>query len=436
MSKIIILCGRSGSGKDTMFQKIIATKNFMPIISTTSRPIRDGEKQGREYNFITKDEFLKKIDAGTFFEYRAYDTKVDGKPDTWYYGSETVDLTKDKNYIVILDIQGAKTYIEHYGRENCLVAEITVNDEVREERAKLRGGFDKTEWDRRVEDDMVKFSREAKAGVVDIAFDNTYDADTTFDNLIHWIEKKTENSSAIPQILDIIMSDNTFKGAIADSIQTAITSAIERSFSFGDLNRAIEKRISATFVPCIENYDMAKLIPKLDTVMTAIANTKVMNDYTTIVKNFRNLMQTPTDGFKGTSLSTIFDKYCDYVKSEIEGNYDMYDLEKDEYDENKYAPIVCTMEVADSSRSSYSTRYDISMKAESGLNMEDFEFEFTLYDYGNNDLSLSYHGDDITIRDMRHLDPFRLYLLQLQLYGSVKLDEHSAIRDVELEIDN
>jgi hypothetical protein len=281
---------------------------------------------------------------------------------------------------------------------------------------------------------MVKFSREAKAGVVDIAFDNTYDADTTFDNLMHWIEKKTENSSAIPQILDIIMNDNTFKGAIADSIQTAITSAIERSFSFGDLNRAIEKRISATFVPCIENYDMAKLIPKLDTVMTAIANTKVMNDYTTIVKNFRNLMQTPTEGFKGTLLSTIFDKYCDYVKSEIEGNYDMYDLEKDEYDE--YETISCVMEVTDSSWSSCNTRYDVSMKIDSGLDTEDFEFAFTLYDFGNDKLALSYHGDDITIRNMRYLNSFRLYLLQLQLYGSVELDERSAIRDVELEIDN
>lgn len=434
MSKIIILCGRSGSGKDTMFQKIVATKNFKPIISTTSRPIRDGEKQGREYNFITKDEFLRKIDAGAFFEYRAYDTKVDGKPDTWYYGSETVDLTKDKNYIVILDIQGAKTYIEHYGRENCLVAEITVSDEVREERAKLRGGFDKTEWDRRVDDDKVKFSREAKEGVVDIAFDNTYNADMTFDNLMHWIEKNTANSSAIPQILDLVMNDSTFKGAIADSIQTAITSAIERSFSFGDLNRAIEKRISSALVPCIENYDMTKFIPKLDTVMTAIANTKVMTDYTTIVKNFSNLMQTPTEGFKNTLLSTIFDKYCDYIKNEIEGNYDLYDLEKDEYDE--YEPIECTMSVTDSSYSSCNTRYDISMKVTSGLDTEDLDFGFTLYDFGRDGLALSYPGDDITIRDMRYLNQFRLYLLQLQLYGSVKLDTRfDDTREVRIEID-
>jgi hypothetical protein len=112
----------------------------------------------------------------------------------------------------------------------------------------------------------------------------------------------------------------------------------------------------------------------------------------------------------------------------------MYDLEKDEYDE--YEPISCVMEVTDSSWSSCNTRYDVSMKIDSGLDTEDFEFAFTLYDFGNDKLALSYHGDDITIRNMRYLNSFRLYLLQLQLYGSVELDERSAIRDVKLEIDN
>ena len=69
MKKIITLTGCSASGKDTLLNMIIRyNKNILPIISTTTRPMRKGEKEGVNYYF--KD----KIDLDSLIEYREYKT--------------------------------------------------------------------------------------------------------------------------------------------------------------------------------------------------------------------------------------------------------------------------------------------------------------------------------------------------------------------------
>ena len=170
---ITILCGKSASGKDTLLTELKNNEGFGTIISTTSRPIRGGELNGREYNFVTKEEFLKEIEENKFLEYRTYDTLVNGQPDTWYYGcpKKTLDdLNPDKDYVIILDMGGTKDFVDYLGKENCFVCYIDAPDSVREERARSRGSFDKTEWDRRAKDDEIKFSDEivdslANAGI-------------------------------------------------------------------------------------------------------------------------------------------------------------------------------------------------------------------------------------------------------------------------------
>ena len=55
--KIMVLVGASASGKDTIMNRLIKEFNVKPIISYTTRPIRDCEQEGREYHFITEEEF-------------------------------------------------------------------------------------------------------------------------------------------------------------------------------------------------------------------------------------------------------------------------------------------------------------------------------------------------------------------------------------------
>ncbi len=155
---INILMGKSASGKDTLMRKLLK-EGYTPIVSHTTRPMREGEKEGREYVFLTREEFLSNREKGVYMETRSYDTTVGGVPDTWYYGSPKVDPTT-KNWLTIVDLDGAAEYVRVYGKENVRVTFLAVPDEERERRARKRGSFDQTEWERRLKDDRVKFAPE------------------------------------------------------------------------------------------------------------------------------------------------------------------------------------------------------------------------------------------------------------------------------------
>lgn len=116
MKKIITLTGCSASGKDTLLNMIIwYNKNILPIISTTTRPMRKGEKEGVNYYF--KD----KIDLDSLIEYREYKT-VNG---IYFYGIEKKEienkLKQNDTLIVILDYRGLKAM-----REYCLKNNIKI----------------------------------------------------------------------------------------------------------------------------------------------------------------------------------------------------------------------------------------------------------------------------------------------------------------------
>ena len=68
------------------------------IVSFTSRPPREGEVDGKNYHFISKDEFLKKIENNEMFEYAQYND--------WYYGTAIDSLDKDLINIGVFNRQG------------------------------------------------------------------------------------------------------------------------------------------------------------------------------------------------------------------------------------------------------------------------------------------------------------------------------------------
>lgn len=155
---ITILIGKSGSGKDTIREALV-NRGYIPLVTTTSRPMREGETDGVQYHFVSKETFIHNINNDQFIEYRTYNTLVNGIPDVWFYGTKKEELDPEKDYVIVLDLTGAKSFIDHYGRENCFVVNIEVSDSVRKERAKNRGSFDETEWNRRLADDAVKFEQ-------------------------------------------------------------------------------------------------------------------------------------------------------------------------------------------------------------------------------------------------------------------------------------
>lgn len=161
MGKIIILTGKSASGKDTLQELLIQEFHCRKMILSTDRPMRPGEKEGKEYHFRTKEEFLKLIKTGQFIEHREYHVKNNGKPDVWRYGLEKVNLSRtDKtDYVVILPPPAALIVKKLYP-ENAVVFYLSADEETRKKRSMIRGGFNGEEWKRREADDIKVFSQE------------------------------------------------------------------------------------------------------------------------------------------------------------------------------------------------------------------------------------------------------------------------------------
>ncbi|MBP1537256.1 MAG: hypothetical protein ILA17_05255 [Ruminococcus sp.] len=180
---LLILIGKSGSGKDAVMRELTAKHGFRRIVSTTTRPMRVGEQEGREYHYISKEQFLEGIARGEYLEYRSYDTLYNGIADTWFYGSPKMQLDPAENSIAILDVQGAQDFISYYGKENCCVVEISVPNTLREQRARERGSFSESEWQRRAADDDIKFAPERTENIVNARIVNTNELDRTVEEV-------------------------------------------------------------------------------------------------------------------------------------------------------------------------------------------------------------------------------------------------------------
>lgn len=136
MSKIFYLMGKSASGKDTIYKKV---KEQMPELKTiviyTTRPIREGEKNGREYYFVD-DEKLKELqEAGKVIEFREYNT-VHG---IWkYFTVDDGQFDGDDNYLAIGTLESYMQLKNYFGEEQLIPLYVEVEDGLRLERALAR----------------------------------------------------------------------------------------------------------------------------------------------------------------------------------------------------------------------------------------------------------------------------------------------------------
>ena len=207
---IYYLMGKSASGKDSIFHKLLEKGHFQRLIPYTTRPMREGEAEGQEYHFISEEEFEKLISTGEMAEHRIYDT-VFGK---WYYGTvlpkeaESAVQTEraaKKRYLAIGTLESYLQLKEKLGERGIFPLYIEVPDEIRLERAFLRqeGGGKKTREEilRRFKADDEDFSEDklAQAGIRK-RYPNTdltectkeIEQDTVLSECTREIEKDTE----------------------------------------------------------------------------------------------------------------------------------------------------------------------------------------------------------------------------------------------------
>ena len=168
---VIILTGKSCSGKDGVRRKL-ENYNFNNIVSYTSRPIREKEINGIDYNFVNRVQFEHMIMTEQMIEYRTYNTLLNGNPDTWYYGLKKEKLNPNEKYVVILDLDGVENFIKYYGRQNCFIVYMCCPKEERKRRAIERGSFDLTEWNRRLMADDKDFKAKKLKKFIDFTVVN------------------------------------------------------------------------------------------------------------------------------------------------------------------------------------------------------------------------------------------------------------------------
>lgn len=103
---LFVISGPSGAGKGTLVREILAAQPELVLsISATTRPARPGERHGKDYLFISRQEFLGMRDRGEFLEWAEVYGNLYGTP------REQVEraLASGRSAILELDIQGAQS---------------------------------------------------------------------------------------------------------------------------------------------------------------------------------------------------------------------------------------------------------------------------------------------------------------------------------------
>ena len=126
MGKIYCVMGKSSSGKDTVYKKLKEQyKEFRLIVPYTTRPIREGEKDGVEYYFVDPEQFRAMKEDGKVIESRSYNTKCG----IWTYFTADdgqIDLSA-ADYLLIGTLVSYQALREYFGEEAIVPARLSGN---------------------------------------------------------------------------------------------------------------------------------------------------------------------------------------------------------------------------------------------------------------------------------------------------------------------
>ena len=198
-----VISGFSGVGKGTIVKKLVAEEDYALSISATSRAPREGEVHGREYFFLTRDEFHSMIESDGLIEWAEYVNNFYGTPRE--YVEER--LAEGKDVILEIEPQGALKIKEKYP-EAVLIFIVPPNAKELENRLIGRG----TE-----ETDTIK--KRLKRAAEETEYIDNYEYIVVNDNL----------DDAVRDIHHIIQAASHKKDRAGDFIE-ALTDDLKKSF--------------------------------------------------------------------------------------------------------------------------------------------------------------------------------------------------------------
>lgn len=156
---LIIISSPSGGGKGTLIKEV---RGMLPDLgyscSHTTRPQRFGEENGREYHFVTKEDFERRIAGGDFLEYAVVHGNLYG---TSIRESEKVFRT-GKDLIVEVDVQGAIQIMDRLEGSSVSIFILPPSFEILEARLTARATEDQAELKTRLKNsfnEVLQYSR-------------------------------------------------------------------------------------------------------------------------------------------------------------------------------------------------------------------------------------------------------------------------------------
>ena len=197
MGKIYYLMGKSASGKDHIYEHLLkepklALKRF---VLYTTRPIRSGEQNGREYFFVDEKRLLGLREAGKIIEERMYPTVLG----PWYYFTADdgqIDVAKH-DYLGIGTLESYQKLKTYFGEKVMIPLYVEVDDGLRLARALERERKQQepkyAEMCRRFLADCEDFTEEkiAEAGIVR-RFSNNATPEACFSEIQNFVEQQKE----------------------------------------------------------------------------------------------------------------------------------------------------------------------------------------------------------------------------------------------------
>lgn len=195
MGKIYYVMGKSSSGKDTIYKKMLERHPwFRTIVPYTTRPIREGERNGVEYFFVDEERLREMQESEQVIEVRSYNTRCG----IWtYFTADDGQIDLDAHdYLVIGTLVSYRALREYFGEKKLIPVYIEVDDGLRlaraVERERRQAEPKYTELCRRFLADEEDFSEEnlSRAGITR-RFENR-DLDACLEEIEEYIRSSEE----------------------------------------------------------------------------------------------------------------------------------------------------------------------------------------------------------------------------------------------------
>lgn len=131
MGKIFYVMGKSASGKDTIYKRLLEMQpHLKQVVLYTTRPIREGEKDGKEYYFTSEDRLKQLREEGKIIEERTYQSILG--PWTYFTVDDgQIDVNSDDSYLMIGTLESYEKTRNYYGAGIMVPIYIEVEDRKR-----------------------------------------------------------------------------------------------------------------------------------------------------------------------------------------------------------------------------------------------------------------------------------------------------------------